>query len=841
MARRLSASAALLLFLFLAQAPAASSSVFSVVQESDGMTMIAVRFPLAGPPGADDLSFQYPLGSDVLYVDLQPVALPGPGGSVDVDAFLAEAWLVTGAGIISLPSLIILPEEGTLEGELAEAVEELQADLVALRLEVEALAADAEEAAAGAQAEAAIAAQEVHDEAMALAAEVAWLQAMAAEIVGETSSGAEAQMALANAMIARIQAGLALLDPVVAHLEEELASVVPPTPTPPTTPATPSPDPLEPVRGRLEKVQERIDRAVERAEAARDTLVAEAGEALAKVDELVDEQAALDAARTAVEAALQALQAEVDKDKAVAEEKAEGAKAKVEELKLAVDALRAAAEATRAEKEQEVQAAAEEAQESLDEAIAPMRWALDWAESARAWAQSAGDDSVADAMGTVEQAAATAEAVRAIVERYAGENVGPGSDAALAQAAAALDGASGQLAQAQASLEAALAQLQGLPGGLDPPDPEAPDADSVALCVEGPLASICTEYASPGPDQKEIVVLVAVPRAEIPGLPPLSQTVPGIPVGPGGPPSVSTAQEPTVPTLPGLPSTSPTVSQPPSSPTAPSTSAPATSPSPTPQSTQARASPPQLHLAAEPADLQMVEGRQETLLVRIRNSGGSPDTVRLTIEMDAPVTADSTQGSIAVDPGREETFSVRVTPLSSGSGSLTLVASGDEGGTLRREIAVFVARPPSSASNITARLDPAALRVTLGEEAFLTVHIANGGTSPETVTFLASAGAAELSPASGSVYVAPGESAVRQVTVTPTREGDSSVRVRLSTSTGVLLEPVAFLGVGPSAAVQEEGPGSPTPSEPGSTPGFGWALLTVALIGGAVASRRLRR
>ncbi|HJQ93921.1 MAG TPA: hypothetical protein VJ874_06515, partial [Candidatus Thermoplasmatota archaeon] len=102
-------------------------------------TVITVEVPLAGAAGSGSL--QVPVDGGILDIQVDPIVLPGPGGTVDVEAYVAQVRLLLPSGVaLPLPSMIIQSEDRAIEGPAAEALAELAAAAEALKLELEAMA-----------------------------------------------------------------------------------------------------------------------------------------------------------------------------------------------------------------------------------------------------------------------------------------------------------------------------------------------------------------------------------------------------------------------------------------------------------------------------------------------------------------------------------------------------------------------------------------------------------------------------------------------------------------------------------------------------------------------------
>lgn len=894
--------------LVAALVPSAASQSLPVIAPGDDHTVVSVEVPLAGAAGSGRL--QVPVDGGILDIQVDPILLPGPGGSVDVGAYLAEARLLLPSGVaVPLPSMVIRSQDRAIEGPAAEALAELADEVAALRAELEALPATLDDPEAEPDPEPEPEPAEPQPDPIgenlsalqtqleALAMEAAWMQALADEAASAAGAGAAEQAAIAQAMLGRIEAGLALLMDGIEAAQaaaQPIADSLPDAPEGPGLPSSPPPSssgsassssaPSDPPAGGddempsaedlaalmdgLEEAHASAEEALAQAEAAGEELPALAAGILAMADEAVDEQAAIDGARAAVALAEQAL--------ADAES---GARAKVAELQ---DELEGQSDGPRSDADE----AAAAAQAALDDAIADLQWASDWIAAAQASASPLVQDSLADAQHSVDSAMTTAQNVRTIVERYSAAQAAPVTNTLAGPLAAAdqpLADAAMAAESAQAELAAALDAIGSIPGGLEPapgpgepgepgsapsgpelpPMPGAPDmpasfdADTMTVCVDGMVAQACFHYRSPLESEPgSLTVLLAVPA----GVGGLSDLVDGLsgddPVGSLPIPDLP-VPTPTGLPLPGLPGGSSGPSPDPGSPSpSPSPSASTSSSAapvglPTSSSTgssPAAATAPHLQAVADRETLPLKVGEQGVVVLTVRNDGTAADRVRVTAQTDAPIAFDTTTESMHLGPGDSGEFTVRITPLQAGSGTLDLLATGDEAQTAIDSVLIAVEAAPAAASSasIVASIEPTTFRSAIGQGMPVTLHIANHGSLADRVAVQASGAGVQVEPSMLEVALQPGESVSRQVQVTPMMEGASQIVLRITSERGADLKPIVLLdgteALGsPSSGMDGDGQdGGALEDESKDSPGFGMVLLAAAIGMALLVRRKLR-
>src|SRR5688572_9740026 len=122
----------------LPSAAAQSLPAPTPVSVSGDHTVVALQVPIVGVSGSGSASL--PIDGGVLEITLDPVTLPGPGGTVDVGAYLAQARiLLPGGGTLPLPSMVIQPQDQAIEGPAADALAALAAEAALLVEELESL------------------------------------------------------------------------------------------------------------------------------------------------------------------------------------------------------------------------------------------------------------------------------------------------------------------------------------------------------------------------------------------------------------------------------------------------------------------------------------------------------------------------------------------------------------------------------------------------------------------------------------------------------------------------------------------------------------------------------
>jgi hypothetical protein len=247
-----------------------------------------------------------------------------------------------------------------------------------------------------------------------------------------------------------------------------------------------------------------------------------------------------------------------------------------------------------------------------------------------------------------------------------------------------------------------------------------------------------------------------------------------------------------------------------------------------------------------PAAAAMGEGEQTVLDVTVRNSGDAADDVSITAQGDAPVAFDTPQESLHVAPGESQVAHVRLTPTAAGSGHLTLIATGESGGTVAHDVAVSVQAKAPAAARIQASLEPSAVDAKVGQATLLTIRIVNGGATADVVEAVASGSSVmSIEPDRIQVALAPGESAVRQVRVVPLSEGHAVLSLHLTSQKGLDLTPVTSFassgaGAGGSGGAGEDSGGDKGSGSKGS-PAVAFPLLAAGLGAAAVVLLRRRR
>jgi hypothetical protein len=240
-------------------------------------------------------------------------------------------------------------------------------------------------------------------------------------------------------------------------------------------------------------------------------------------------------------------------------------------------------------------------------------------------------------------------------------------------------------------------------------------------------------------------------------------------------------------------------------------------------------------------------GAQGAIVVKVRNDGNAADRVRLTSQTDAPVTVDSPTGALDLAPGAMGNFSVRVTPLRAGSGTLDLLATGDTAGTVRDSVAITIAAAQPAAASIAASLDPAALEGAVGQAMQVTLRLVNNGPVADRVVVQLSGANIDAEPSRIEVLLQPAESAVREVQITALQEGSLDVVLGVTSTRGADLRPLLLVdaagvldgsGVDPAGDDEEDKPKDKSQDTPAVGIDFVAAALVVAVIG---VRRRLEK
>ncbi|MHB1262652.1 MAG: COG1470 family protein [Thermoplasmatota archaeon] len=849
-------------------APSATSQSLpqTPIAAGDHATVLSIQVPLLGPQASG--STQVPIDGGILDLRVEPILLPGPGGVVDVEAFLVEARLLLPTGLaLPLPSMVIQSEEQSIDGPAAQALAELASEIAQLQQDLESLGDDSEaepdpepepaEPQPDPVAEQVAAIQAQID---ALVVQAAWIQALADEAAATAASGIEAQAAIAGAMVARVEAGLALvqqgLDGALATAGQEMPEA-PSESESPSASASDSPSPapsasppdvpdgsseMALLAERLVAARAQADEAMAQAGAAQDALAAQAYGLVAQADAMVDEQAAIDGARAAADTAAQALadgetnaQRKVTKWRGVVADEAAGPSGKAE-------------------------GAAAEAMAAVEDSRARLQWAEDWIAAAQAMGSDVTAGSLADAKRSIDSAQATTMAVLDILEREAASQGAPTSGglseaagaqmaAQLAQAEQSLSDAADAADAAQADLAEALTFLGSVPGGLEPlPEPPTPaslsfDDEAMALCVDVLGSQVCLQYRSPveaSPSSLTVLVAVPVGSATLEQIASMTNSLTGLPepVPTGFPVPLPTG-------LPGSSSSS-SGSEPSSSASESSSGVPEVLPSASSSSSSSSASPsgqPHLKAVADKETLGLRLGEQGIVRVSVRNDGTASDTVSLTAQSDAPIAIDSTQESMVLAAGQEGVFTVRITPTGAGSGNLQLFAAGNVAATAMDSVLVAIEAPASSPqTDIAASLEPTAIQSAVGQRSPVTLHLQNKGSMADLLDVVVSGNGISAEPASLRVPLAAGEIAVRQVWLTPEQEGPKEVQVRITSDRGADLQPLVLMdAVGlldPSQLPQPSDELDQAPSDTKDSPGIGVALVGASVLVALLSARR---
>ena len=388
-----------------------------------------------------------------------------------------------------------------------------------------------------------------------------------------------------------------------------------------------------------------------------------------------------------------------------------------------------------------------------------------------------------------------------------------------------------------------------------PDTPVAFDAETMSVCVDSLAAQACFQYRSPADSPASLTVLLAIPTG--PGvlddiaalLPvdlddPLPTSQPPVPVpmptGLPGPPEPSATSSPSSSATSQGPEEEEQEeeegSDPLPDPLASSTSA---------SSSESPATSPHLEAEAEATTLSLEMGEQDSLVMTVRNDGTAADTVRLTAQTDAPIAFDTTDGSVHLAPGQQHEFVVRITPLAAGSGTLDLIATGEEAGTVLDSVLVAVQEPPSPQpqASIAASLDPTAIQSAVGQATAVTIRLANEGPVADLVSVKVSGQDLRAEPAQIQTLLQPGEAIARQVWITPLTEGASQIVMRITSDHGADLKPIVMMdAVGSSAPIDDDVPEDASGEDDSKdSPGFGLVAAGAAMAFALLARRKLRK
>lgn len=819
--------------LLTAMAPLAATQPLPVLAPHHQVLLVPVPLDAAGSG-----SLRLPVDGGLLELRVDPILLPGPGGSIDVAAYLAQATLLLDDGLrIPLPSMVVQPQGQALDGPAASAVADAAAQAALLRARLDAVsqsmpASDDPQLPPAAAEHIAT----LQREADALVAQASLVQALADEAAGAVGPGAEGAAAIAASWIARAEGALGLLQPGLDRLDQTVSPLLPPEPSPEPTPtSSPTPSPSASPAPELEApdlsaAEQALEDAVASAQAAADDAQRDFAEARMALESM-----AADAVAAIEDAAQQIPSAE--EGALLAAGLAQQALAQGEE-----SASKQAAKA-RAALDETAPGPMNRLDKALATAAAELEWAADWVALAQAEAAPLSQDALADANRSIALAQATVANVQALVVRH-GEAQSQAAADAIAQQVAeselALEMAAGEAGAARDAL-AALVEGAAAEAGLDPipvpPSPLAYDAATQTLCLAGGAAAMaCLHYAHvPDEPAEAVTVAVAIPAA--PGAPD-TPSLPGVPPLPTGG---------STPTLPPLPTGLPGLGSPSGSASASGSPSPSPSGSPSGSASASSSSGPagampHLAVSADRDVLDLRMGEQGAVVLTIRNDGDAADTVRVTAQTDAPIALDTPDAQLALAPGESGQVTVRVTPRAAGSGALQLLASGEKAATASDSLQVRVAAAPAAAASIVASLEPTSLQSAVGQRSAVTLHVRNDGSVADTVAMAAAGDGFDAEPARIEMTLQPGESASRQIWLTARQEGPLQVALAVTSTRGADLHPLVLLDAVAALPSADDAPASGDDGDDAKakgSPGAG-LLVVLAAVGAAAAAMRRR-
>lgn len=202
-------------------------------------------------------------------------------------------------------------------------------------------------------------------------------------------------------------------------------------------------------------------------------------------------------------------------------------------------------------------------------------------------------------------------------------------------------------------------------------------------------------------------------------------------------------------------------------------------------------------VSVDPSALSVSQGEQTVTYLQIANEGDSEQTYHLTATSDAPVAVDSPdEATTTLGPGESGEIRARITPTGTGDGSVTFNVAGEDG-SVSHEVPVSVSPAAGGEPTVEVRISPWSL--TLGEDqrSAIDVNVENVGSATRSVTVepLTNGPIAAEVDGPASAELAPGDEETLSVSVAPDAAGPAEVTVRVTTSSGDSLSPLALLTV----------------------------------------------
>lgn len=799
--------------------------------------VIAVPIPI-GPSGSG--SIQLPVAGGILDLRLDPILLVGPGGAADVQAYLAQATLLLPDGVsIPLPAMVVLAEDQAVAGPAAQALDDVLAHVAALQQTLDLLRSASQDEEPGPADGDDL--ERLRQDVDALVAEAGFVRALAEEAAGAYGPGAAEAAAIAGGYLARVEDALALIEQGLDGAAATAGRFVPepesgsgtatqtgspsPAPDEPIIPENPfiEGDPEAEIPALVAEAQAQVDEAMAAADFARDLL-----ERLGGAGPWVADQ----------------LQEQFDEE---VRPKVEGAFVALAQAQADLAAMREALQSEAAPVGAAAEDAAVAAFEDLEQVQGELQWAADWVAAARLYAEGSSEEGLADAARAIALAQGLLVVTMDLVERHVQPEDAP-SD--IAQKLDEVEeGLAPLIAQVQAgrdALGAALTSLGEAVGGMVPEEDPADinDDNGLSVCLRpAAQATVCFAYDSPvsGPIG-HVTLLVALPVG-----PPLDISLPGsITSLTAGPPVPSPTGLPVpvpLPTgVPGLPGSSSSSSSSASSSSASASSSASGSASSSPASSSSGSSSaqgqPRLVMSADLDTLAMRMGEQASVVVTVRNDGDAADRVRVTAQTDAPIAFDSPTEVLDLAPGQQGMVTVRITPAEAGSGTLELLATGEQAGTVMDSVRVSVAAAADSAADIVASLEPSAVQGAVGQSIPVDVRVVNKGPVADRVVVLVSGAGVHASPERIEMLLQPAEMALHEVAITPLYPGALEVVLAISSEKGADLKPLLLLDAEGSMASSEDVADKADDPKAKDTPGLGFLAMGLAVLIVFVGIRR---
>ncbi len=202
-------------------------------------------------------------------------------------------------------------------------------------------------------------------------------------------------------------------------------------------------------------------------------------------------------------------------------------------------------------------------------------------------------------------------------------------------------------------------------------------------------------------------------------------------------------------------------------------------------------------VSVDPGAVSVSQGEQTVTYLQIANGGDSEQTYHLTATSDAPVAVDAPdESTTTLGPGESGEMRARITPTGTGDGAVTFHVAGEDGST-SQEVPVSVAQGASGEPTVEVRVMPWNLRLGEDQRSAIDVSVENVGSATRSITVEPLTNGPIDAEVDGpaSAELAPGDEETLSVSVTPDASGPAEVTVRVTTSSGDALSPIALLTV----------------------------------------------